>query len=230
MKILLVEDDPIIVDVLREFLSDHLHTVDAAGDGEAAWEQIKQLEYDLIVLDVMLPKLDGIHLCQRLRAHGNSIPILIVTACDTRTDKISGLNAGADDYMVKPIDLEELLARIRALLRRRINSSSPILEWGKLHLNPATYEVSYSGEIVRLTAKEYKVLKLLIQNGRRILSRGSIIEHIGSLDHLPCEESVKAHIKTLRKKLEHVGAPKDLIETVRGMGYRLNQLAQLSVN
>ena len=224
MRILLVEDDPILVEVVTEFLSDHLHTVDIVEDGEAAWEQVRLLEYDLILLDVMLPKLDGIQLCQRLRSHRNSTPILMVTARDTSTDKIAGLDAGADDYMVKPIDLEELLARIRALLRRGGAISSPILEWGELHVNPATYEVSYSDEFIRLTPKEYKILELLIRNGRRILSRGSIIEHLWSLDNPPDEGAIKAHIGTLRKKLSTAGAPKDLIETAHGMGYRLKQL------
>lgn len=224
-----MEDDPILVEVVTEFLGDHLHTVDAVGDGEAAWEQARMLEYDLILLDVMLPKLDGIQLCQRLRSHRNSTPILMVTARDTSTDKISGLDAGADDYMVKPIDLEELLARIRALLRRGSAVSSPILEWGELHVNPATYEVSYSGEFIRLTPKEYKILELLLRNGRRILSRGSIIEHLWSLDNPPDEGAVKAHIRSLRKKLSSVGAPKDLIETAHGLGYRLKQLTQVSI-
>ncbi len=225
MRILLVEDDEFLAEVVAEFLTDHLHTVDIVRDGETAWEQISSFEYDLILLDVMLPKLNGIQLCQRLRSHRNFVPILMVTARDTSTDKITGLDAGADDYMVKPLDLEELLARIRALMRRGGALSPPILEWGELHVDPAIYEVSYKGQTLHLTPKEYSILELLIRNGRRILSRSAIIEHLWSLENPPEEGTVKAHIRSLRKKLSAVGAPKDLIETSHGMGYRLKQLA-----
>jgi DNA-binding response OmpR family regulator len=224
MKILLVEDDELLAGVVAEFLMDHLHVVDVVSDGESAWHQVKTLEYDLILLDVMLPKLDGITLCQRLRSHGYSVPILMVTARDTSTDKVIGLDAGADDYMVKPLDFPELLARIRALLRRGSSSSSPVLEWGDLHLDPATYEVSYDGSSLRLTPKEYSLLELFLRNGRRILSRSTIIERVWSMDEPPDEGTVKTHIKSLRKKLKVVGAPNDLIETVHGVGYRLKQV------
>ncbi len=225
MRILLVEDDIYLAEALAEALTDQLYVVDIATDGEAAWERIRVLDYDLILLDVMLPKLDGIHLCQRLRFHSYQMPILMVTARDTSTDKVIGLDAGADDYMVKPLDLPELLARIRALLRRGSTSLPPILDWGGLRLDPATYEVSYNDQILRLTAKEYSLLELFLRNERRILSRSVIIEQIWSLENPPEEDTVKAHIKSLRKKLRAVGAPDDLIETVHGLGYRLKQLS-----
>jgi DNA-binding response OmpR family regulator len=225
MRILLVEDDNPLAEALAEAIADQRYAVDIATDGEAAWEQIKSLEYDLILLDVMLPKLDGIHLCKRLRSRSYSVPILMVTARDTSTDKVIGLDAGADDYMVKPLDLPELLARIRALLRRGGASSPPTLEWGNLRLDPATYEVSYKEETLRLTRKEYSLLELFLRNGRRILSRSIIIEHIWSLENPPEEDTVKAHIKSLRHKLRAVGAPDDLVETVHGVGYRLKQLS-----
>lgn len=224
MKVLLVEDDELLAGVVAEFLTDHLHVVEVVTDGESAWNQISALEYDLILLDVMLPKLDGIRLCQRLRSHGYSVPVLMVTARDTSTDKVLGLDAGADDYMVKPLDFPELLARIRALLRRGSSVSSPILEWGDLHLDPATYEVSYHENTLRLTPKEYKLLELLLRNGRRILSRNIIIERLWSFEKPPEEGTVKTHIKSLRKKLKVVGAPTNLIETVHGIGYRLKEL------
>lgn len=224
MRILLVEDDPCLAEALGEALSDQRYVVDQARDGEAAWEQIRSFEYDLILLDVMLPKLDGITLCKRLRSYGYLVPILMVTALDMSTDKVIGLDAGADDYMVKPIDLPELLARIRSLLRRNSSSSSPILEWGQLHLDPATYEVSYNDELLRLTPKEYSILELLLRNGRRILSRSTIIEHIWSLENPPEEDTVKAHIKSLRQKLRAAKAPDDLLETVHSVGYRLKAL------
>jgi DNA-binding response OmpR family regulator len=224
MKILLVEDDASLAEALGEAIADQLYVVDIVTDGEAAWQQIKTCDYDLILLDVMLPKLDGIDLCKRLRSHSYSLPILMVTARDTSSDKVVGLDSGADDYMVKPLDLQELLARIRALLRRGSTSGPPILEWGNLQLDPATYEVSYSQKLLRLTPKEYSLLELLLRNERRILSRSMIIEHLWSLENPPEEDTVKAHIKSLRKKLKAVNAPNDFIETVHGLGYRLKQI------
>lgn len=223
MKILLVEDDAYLAEALSEAITDQLYVVEIASDGEAAWEQIQAIEYDLILLDFMLPKLNGIQLCHRLRSHSYAVPILMITARDTSTDKVLGLDAGADDYMVKPIDLQELLARMRALLRRGSTSSPPILEWGELQLDPALYEVSYQKQLLRLTPKEYSLLELLLRNGRRILSRSIIIEHLWSLDNPPEEDTVKAHIKSLRQKFRAIGAPDSLIETVHGLGYRLKQ-------
>ncbi|HEY9797944.1 MAG TPA: response regulator transcription factor [Leptolyngbyaceae cyanobacterium] len=225
MRILLVEDDASLAEALAEAIADQRYVVDIVTDGEAAWDQIKTLDYDLVLLDVMLPKLDGISLCQRLRSNSYQMPILMVTARDTSTDKVIGLDAGADDYMVKPVDLPELLARIRALLRRGGASLPPVLEWGDLQLDPATYEVSYQGQVLRLTSKEYSLLELLLRNERRILSRSVIIENIWSFENPPEEETVKAHIKSLRKKLRAVNAPDDLIETVHGIGYRLKPLS-----
>jgi DNA-binding response OmpR family regulator len=225
MRILLVEDDEILSAILQEFLTDQLYVVDVVRDGEAAWKQAKTIEYALILLDLMLPKLDGIHLCKRLRAHKIQTPILIVTARDTRTDKITGLDAGADDYLVKPFDLEELMARMRALLRRGSTSLPPILEWGELRLNPALYQVSYREQPLRLTSKEYSLLELLLRNGQRVYSRSLIIEQLWSQENPPDEGTVKAHIGSLRKKLRALGAPSDFIETVHGTGYRLKQLS-----
>lgn len=224
MRMLLVEDDVPLAEALAEALIDQRYVVDVVNDGEAAWQQVKALAYDLILLDMMLPKLDGVGLCQRLRSHGYGIPILMLTARDTTTDKVAGLDAGADDYVVKPIDLQELFARIRALLRRGNSPSSPILEWGSLHLDPSTYEVTYEEQPLHLTPKEYNLLELLLRNGRRVLSRSVIIEHLWSLEDPPEEDTVKAHIKSLRQKLKAAGAPNDLIETVHSVGYRLKHL------
>lgn len=223
MKILLVEDDVSLAEALMEALSDQRYVVDVVNDGEAGWVQTQAIDYDLILLDVMLPKLDGISLCQRLRTHSYNSPILMMTARDTSADKVSGLDAGADDYVVKPIDLPELLARVRALLRRGTTSASPVLEWGGLKLDPSTYEVSYNDQQLHLTPKEYSLLELFLRSGRRVLSRSLLIEHIWSLEAPPSEDTVKAHIKSLRNKLKHVSAPNDLIETVHGLGYRLKQ-------
>ncbi len=224
MRILLVEDDVRLAETLAEALTDQRYVVDLATDGETGWMQAKLLNYDLLLLDVMLPELDGMSLCQRLRSHGHSVPILMLTACDTITDEINGLDVGADDYVVKPVDLQKLFARIRALLRRGCVTSLPILEWGKLRLNPSTYEVSYGETPIHLTPKEYAILELLLRNGRRVLSRSVMIERIWSLESPPEEKTVKVHIRGLRQKLKAAGASDGLIETVHSMGYRLSQL------
>jgi DNA-binding response OmpR family regulator len=223
MRILLVEDDIRLAETLAEALMDQRYVVDIATDGEAGWHQTKALDYDLLLLDVMLPELDGISLCRRLRSHGSSLPILMLTACDTTNDEINGLDVGADDYMVKPVDLQKLFARIRALLRRGSLTASPVLEWDGLHLNPSTCEVSYGQTPIHLTPKEYALLELLLRNGRRVLSRSVMIEHVWSLESPPEEHAVKVHIRGLRQKLKASGASEDLIETVHSKGYRLNQ-------
>ncbi len=218
-----MEDDISLAETLAEALTDQLYVVDITKDGTSAWEHAQSLDYDLLLLDVMLPGLDGISLCKQLRLHGYQMPILMITARDTISDKIAGLDAGADDYIVKPVDLGELFARVRALLRRG-SVSAPILEWGNLHLNPSTYEVSYEDQSLHLTPKEYSLLELLLRNGRRVLSRHLIIEHIWSLKDPPEEDTIKVHIRSLRQKLKAVGAPEDFIETVHGIGYRLCKL------
>ncbi|MEO1006757.1 MAG: response regulator transcription factor [Cyanobacteria bacterium J06638_38] len=224
MRILLVEDDFNLAETLAEAITDQRYVVDVANDGESALDYIQALDYDLILLDVMLPDLDGIDLCQKLRSQGHQMPILMITALDTISDKITGLDAGADDYIIKPVDLGELFARIRAQLRRGSTSGAPILEWGVLQFNPSTYEVSYDAHPIHLTPKEYSILELLLRNGRRVLSRSVIIDSIWSLEAPPDEDTVKVHIRSLRQKLRKVGASGDFIETVHGLGYRLNKV------
>jgi DNA-binding response OmpR family regulator len=221
MRILVVEDDIPLAETLAEVLTDERYIVDIARDGEAAWQQVTQVNYDLIVLDIMLPKLDGVSLCKRMRSNGYFQPVLLLTALDTSRDKVKGLDAGADDYLVKPIDLLELFARLRALLRRSQDAAPPILTWGDLRLDPATYEVTYGDRPLQLTPKEYSLLELFVRNGRRVLSRSEILEYLWSLEEPPSEETVKAHIKSLRRKFREIGAPDDPIETVHGFGYRL---------
>lgn len=223
MRILVVEDDIQLADLLTEALKDRQYVVDVAKDGEAAWNWVETLSYDLVVLDVTLPRLDGINFCKRLRQHNITLPVLMLTARDTIADKITGLDAGADDYVIKPFDLQELMARIRALLRRGGLSAGAGLAWGNLHLDPSTYEVTYNQQPIQLTPKEFALLELLISTGRRVLSRTGIIEHLWSLENPPTEETVKSHIKSLRQKLRIAGAPEDFIETVHGLGYRLKQ-------
>lgn len=221
MKILLVEDDDRIAAALSEALLDCHYVVDVAIDGEKGWEFVQSFPYELLVLDVMLPKLDGMQLCQRVRQHGHAMPILMLTARDTSTDKVMGLDVGADDYVVKPFDLKELLARIRALLRRGSSAITMLLEWEELQLNPNNYEVTYAGKILHLTPKEYRLLELLLRHRDRTFSKGEILEHLWSFDDPPSEETVKVHIRSLRQKIKQAGAESDLIETVYGLGYRL---------
>lgn len=223
MKFLLVEDDVCIAEMLKEALNDHHYVVDVAHDGQTGLELVKTFKYDLLLLDVMLPELDGISICRKLRASGYQLPILMLTAKDTTQDRITGLDAGADDYVIKPFNLQELLARIRALLRRGNSSASPVMEWGELRLDPSTCEVTYNEMPLTLTPKEYRLMELFLRQGCRVLSRSSIIENLWSLEESPQEDAVKAHIKRLRQKFKEAGAIEDIIETVYGLGYRLKQ-------
>ena len=224
MQILLVEDDVQLSASLMEALTAQRYLVDAVRDGDAAWDRVERFEYDLILLDVTLPKLDGTKLCQRLRNHGYRVPVLMLTARDTSLDKVIGLDSGADAYMVKPFNLQELLAQIRALLRRGQTGGTPSLTWGDLQLNPETYEVSYARSPIHLTPKEFALLEALLRCGRRVLSRPAMIEHAWPMQDAPEADTVKSYIKTLRAKLKAAGAPKDFIETVHGVGYRLKNL------
>jgi DNA-binding response OmpR family regulator len=229
MRVLVVEDDIQLAEILREALSDRQYVVDVARDGEEGWNWLELGKYDLLVLDVTLPKLDGMRLCQRLRraepyqpTYPNAtVPVLLLTARDTVMDKIDGLDAGADDYVTKPFDLGELMARIRALIRRGSSTTGVLLSWSGLQLNPGTYEASYNEQSLFLTPKEFALLELLVTHGRRVLSRSGIIERVWSLDDSPAEETVTSHIRGLRNKLKALGAPEDFIETVHGLGYRL---------
>lgn len=224
MRILLVEDDLQLGEGLTEALTDAGYIVDWVTDGEIGWMQATELAYELMILDVMLPKINGIHLCRRLRDAGRRLPILMLTARDTNTDKVVGLDAGADDYVVKPFDLLELLARLRALLRRgQLDEASPMLSWEGVQLDPATHEVFYDNVPLRLTPKEFSLLELFLRSGRRVLSRTVLMDQCWPVEALPDEETVKSHLKSLRHKLRKAGASSDFIETVHGVGYRLKQ-------
>ncbi|OYD91545.1 transcriptional regulator [Nostoc sp. 'Peltigera membranacea cyanobiont' 210A] len=225
MRILLVEDDDLLAQAVATALTKQNYVVDIAVDGEAGWELINVCNYDLILLDIVLPKLDGISLCRQLRQSGYQMLILLLTAKDTKTDKVIGLDAGADDYVVKPFDFQELSARIRALLRRGNTSLPPVLEWGELRLDPSTCEVTYADISLNLTAKEFSLLDLFLRNNQRIFSRSTIVDQLWSTEKDPPEENtIKSHIKSLRQKLKAAGANYDFIETVYGMGYRLKAL------
>jgi DNA-binding response OmpR family regulator len=222
MRILLVEDDESIMEVVTAILDQQNYVVDVATDGEAGWELIEAFPYDLVLLDIVLPKLDGITLCRRLRSQKRQDLVMLLTARDTTTDKLLGLDAGADDYVVKPFDVQELAARIRALLRRGGTITTPVLTCGNLHLDLNACEVTYNGRLLRFSRKEYLLLELFLRHQHRVFSRSAIVDQIWSFsEDPPNEDTVKSHIKSIRRKLDAVGAG-DLIETLYGQGYRIN--------
>ena len=221
MKILLVEDDPALIAMLTRSLSIHHYVVDVVQDGEQGWLYGSTFEYDLVILDIMLPKVDGLCLCQRFRAEGYSVPILLLTAQNSSTAKVQGLNAGADDYVVKPFDAAELIARIRALLRRGSANLMPLLTWGELQLNPGTCEVTYSSRPLSLTTKEYDLLELLLRQSHHVFSIDEILDRLWSSEAFPAESTVRSHLRRLRHKLGEAGAPADFIGTLHGRGYYL---------
>ncbi|NJR65037.1 MAG: response regulator [Leptolyngbyaceae cyanobacterium CRU_2_3] len=226
MRILLTEDDELIIKSLAKALTDQHYTVDVAIDGQASWELLEAFAYDLILLDVGLPKLDGISLCQRLRSQGNQTPILLLTARNSSISRVMGLDAGADDYVTKPFDLQELLARIRALLRRGGTVLPPLLEWRNLQLDPSTCEVACNNQSLHLTPKEYGLLELFLRNSHRIFSCSALIDHLWSFEEPPTGETVRSHVKGLRQKLKAAGIADDPLETVYGIGYRLKPSEQ----
>jgi DNA-binding response OmpR family regulator len=221
VKILLIEDDENLAQSVREALATQHYLIDLASDGQSASDLADAFEYDLILLNLLLPKLDGIAFCQQRRERGDRTPILLMTARDDRELKVRGLDAGADDYVIKPFDLEELLARVRALLRRGNDSLPPAIEWRGLRLDPRSCEVTYGGKILKLTAKEYGLIELFLRNPHRIFSQSALLDHLWSFEEPPSENAVRTQIKGLRQKLKAAGAQADLLETVYGLGYRL---------
>jgi diguanylate cyclase (GGDEF)-like protein len=229
VKILCVEDDEGLAHLLQQALAKQHYQVEIATDGQMGWNLIETSSYDLILLDWMLPKLTGIEFCQQLRAKNSSTsspnrnaPILLMTALDAVTNKVLGLNAGADDYVVKPFELDELLARMRALLRRAQGIRSPLLQWGELYLNPNSCEVTYQQQPILLAAKEYELLELFLRHPDQIFSLGRLLMNLWSVEETPSEGAVRAHIKGLRQKLKQAGV-NDPIETIYKLGYRLKQ-------
>lgn len=222
MKVLLIEDDQHTSQLLAATLSAHHYAVDTIADGAAGLEMAVRWNYDLILLDVLLPNLNGVEVCRRLRAQGCRTPVLMLTVKNTDSDVVAGLDAGADDYVAKSCTSPQLLARVRALLRRGGNAlSSPILSWGLLCLNPASAQVTYQHKVIPLRPKEYHLLELFLRSPQRILSRSNIIDHLWSIEETPVEGSVTNLIKDLRRRLKSAGMDAELIETVYGLGYRL---------
>jgi DNA-binding response OmpR family regulator/HPt (histidine-containing phosphotransfer) domain-containing protein len=229
MKTLIIEDDAAMIAILMRTLSAYHYIVDVVTDGEVGWQYLTTFDYDLILLDVMLPKIDGITLCQRFRAEGYTTPILLLTAQTSSLDKVRGLDAGADDYLIKPFDAAELGARIRALLRRSSSCPFPLLMWEDLVLNPSTCDVTYNNHPLTLTTKEYELLELFLRDSDHVFSSEEILDKLWSSEDFPAEATVRSHVRRLRHKLVAVGAPADFIATVHGRGYYLKTTARGSV-
>lgn len=221
-RVLIIEDDPAIVKVLERSLKYEGYQVFSALDGENGLESARINKPDLIVLDWMLPGMDGLEVCERLRTRG-SIPILILTAKDTTQDRVHGLDAGADDYMVKPFELEELLARIRALLRRTTQDRAKVLSFGDLTLDTSTRQAMRKMHMINLTAKEYDLLELFMRHPRQVLTREVIFDRVWGYDFGGESNVLDVYIRYLRQKMESEGESR-LIHTVRGVGYVMREL------
>lgn len=223
MRLLLVEDDAALAANLGDHLRESLYSVDVAADGELGLFQGLEYDYDAAIIDVGLPKLDGISLVTKLRAEGREFPILILTARDSWEDKVEGLDAGADDYLTKPFHPRELASRLKALIRRSAGKASPIIENGPVTLNTASGEVLLGGERVSLSASEFRLLQFLMMHRGEVQSKTVLTEHIYDQDFDLDSNVIEVFIRRLRKKLDpdnQLG----LIETLRGQGYRLNLL------
>ena len=223
MKLLLAEDDKELSNSIVRVLKFNEYDVDQAFDGQEALDYLEYVNYDLLILDVMMPKLDGISVVKRLREKGNNIPVLMLTALGDINDKVNGLDSGADDYLTKPFVIKELMARIRALVRR---SDKVILETskiGELELDKNNFEIKYKDKSERLTAKEFKLMELLIKNQNMLISTEKIMEEIWDLDSDAEINVVWVFISALRKKLQSINANYE-IKAVRGVGYRLEEI------
>lgn len=219
MRILIVDDEEILIEQIKLALVQQKYTVDTALDGEEALDKIYVESYDLILLDIMLPKKDGFEVLLELRNAKKSTPVLMLTAKGSTEDRIKGLDTGADDYLAKPFSMEELLARIRALLRRSNDLASPLLEAGAIVLNPASRDIHVDGTLLELTPKEFSILEFLMYNMNRVISRVSIAEHVwgDEFDPWTMSNSIDVHIKNLRKKINDSNG--QIIQTIRGVGY-----------
>jgi two-component system, OmpR family, copper resistance phosphate regulon response regulator CusR len=221
MRLLLVEDEPAAARMLAKGLRENAYAVDVASDGEAALQQLADIDYDAVILDLMLPLRDGLSVCRAVRSAGQDVPILIVTARDAVDARIEGLDAGADDYLVKPFDFGELLARVRALVRRGTRPLRPgVMTVGPLTLDNNARQASVSGQRVPLTAKEYAMLEYLAHRAGEVVPRVDIAEHVWDERYEQLSNVIDVYIQRLRRKLEQVGAG-SLIRTRRGEGYQL---------
>jgi two-component system response regulator MprA len=224
LRILVVDDEPAVRESLRRALQLEGYGVELAGDGSEALYRLesREVEPDGIVLDVLMPEVDGLEVARRLRRSGSRVPILMLTARDEIADRVAGLDAGADDYLVKPFALEELFARLRAILRRSADGAVEVLRFADLELDPSTREVRRGGDPIELTRTEFSLLELFMLNPRQVLTRSVIFERVWGYDFGPGSNSLDVYIGYLRRKTEAGGKPR-LIQTVRGVGYALRE-------
>ena len=224
MKILIVEDEPSLNKIIAKRLKIEAYSVDSACNGKEALAYLDAADYDLLIVDIMMPEMDGLTLVKTLRSRGSQVPVLFLTARDSLQDKVSGLDCGGDDYLVKPFEFEELLARIRSLLRRSNpqQTASPQLVLADLVLDTRTHQVTRGGTEISLTPKEFAILDYLLRNQGTVLSREQILEHAWDFSYEGASNMVDVYIKTLRKKIDKDFEPK-LLHTVRGTGYVLKE-------
>jgi heavy metal response regulator len=220
MRILVVEDEKKVASFIKKGLEEENYAVDIAYDGEEGLVLAEINEYDLVLLDIMLPKLDGMEVLRRIRGNGSGVPILMLTAKDAVEDIVSGLDSGSDDYLTKPFSFAELLARVRALLRRKTKEKTDFLTIGDLILSTSTHRVKRGGKEIELTAKEYALLEYLMRNPNRILTRTLITEHVWDYHFDPSTNVIDVYVNYLRKKIDQ-GFEKKLIHTIRGSGYMI---------
>lgn len=218
-KILVVEDEPDILDFIKRGLALKGYKVAVAGTGERALDTAREFSPDLVILDLMLPGIDGVEVCRLLRGQSD-VAILMLTARDSVADKVDGLEAGADDYITKPFIFEELLARVRSVLRRKVGEGQNVIAIGDLTIRPSSREVERAGRSIRLTAREYELLELLARNAGTVLSKETIFEKVWGFDFEVESDAIKVYISYLRKKL-NAGGESDLIHAIRGVGYML---------
>lgn len=222
MRILLVEDEKKVASFIRRGLEAESHAVDVAHDGNTGLQRALEDAYDLVILDVMLPGRDGIEVLREIRKRSKAVPVLLLTARSTVADRVAGLDAGADDYLAKPFAFEELLARVRALLRRGSASASPVLTLGDLCLDPVQRKVTRGSETIELTAKEFALLEFFLHHAGRVLSRSLIAQHVWGIEADNFTNVIDVYVNYLRKKVDANFEPK-LIHTVRGVGYVLKE-------
>jgi two-component system response regulator MprA len=228
MRILVVDDDRAVRESLRRSLEFNGYQVDLASDGQQALDSVTSARPDAMVLDVMMPRLDGLQVCRRLRSTGDDLPILVLTARDLVSDRVAGLDAGADDYLPKPFALEELLARLRALLRRAIAdlngspAAGPSLHFADLEMDPGTRDVRRGDRSISLTRTEFALLELLLSHPKQVLTRSRILEEVWGYDFPTSGNALEVYVGYLRRKTEAAGEPR-LIHTVRGVGYALRE-------
>jgi DNA-binding response OmpR family regulator len=224
MRVLLVEDDPEISRFIVRGLTEERHLVDLVTDGDAAVDMAQAEEYDAVVLDILLPGADGFEVCRRMRAQGLDVPIIMVTARDAVADRVTGLDDGADDYLVKPFAFDELLARLRALVRRgRTRQLTHQLIYGPIAIDQRAHTVSAAGQLLSLTATEYRLLEFLTRRAEAIVTRDQLAQHVWGGDYDPTSNNADVYVGYVRRKLQAC-VPAPLIHTVRGLGYMLREV------